>query len=142
MLLIPLAAAGAAIDAYPFDDEKLRERYSSLIDQLRCPQCLNTNLAGSDAMIAQDLRRETHRLLLEGKSDQEILDYMHERYGDFILYKPRVMASTFVLWFGPLILLLIAVLVVIRIALSRRGQTPHLDSAERERLGQLLSKEK
>ena len=63
----------AAIDAYPFPNEELQIRYDALIAELRCPQCLNTNLAGSDAMIAQDLRREVHRMLLEGKSDDEIL---------------------------------------------------------------------
>ena len=60
----------AAIDAYPFPNDELRDRYNTLIEELRCPQCLNTNIAGSDAMISKDLRRETHRLLLEGKTDE------------------------------------------------------------------------
>ena len=84
-LLMTSFAMKASIDAYPFPNEELAVRYDALIAELRCPQCLNTNLAGSDAMIAQDLRREVHRMLLDGRSDDEILDFMHERYGDFIL---------------------------------------------------------
>lgn len=138
--LITFALSGvAAIDAYPFPNEELRERYNALIDELRCPQCLNTNLAGSDAMIAQDLRREVHRLLLEGKSDDEILEFMHYRYGDFILYKPRVTPQTWALWFGPVLLLLVAGGFVIRIVRRREPTTDELGSAEQERLNALLS---
>lgn len=119
MLLLVLSLlsvpASAAIDAYSFDSDQQRDRYHALIDELRCPQCLNTNLAGSDAMIAQDLRREVHRLVLEGKTDAEILDFMYTRYGDFILYEPRVNSRTFALWFGPVLLLLLAFFVGWRI---------------------------
>ena len=87
-LLLP-SHGDAAIDAYPFEDEAMQLRYDALIAELRCPQCLNTNLAGSDAMIAQDLRREVYRMLQDGHSDDEILDFMHARYGDFILYSPE-----------------------------------------------------
>ena len=80
--------ANAAIDAYAFPDETLRDRYNGLIDELRCPQCLNTNLAGSDAMVAKDLRREVHRLVLEGKSDDEVLEFMYERYGCLLYTSP------------------------------------------------------
>jgi len=127
----------ATIDAYPFPNEQLERRYDNLIAELRCPQCLNTNLAGSDAMIAQDLRREVHRMLLEGKADDEILDFMHERYGDFILYKPRVSAGTFLLWFGPVLLGLLAAFLWWRIA---RQEIPvvEISSDEQARLADLL----
>ena len=98
----------ASIDAYPFPNEELTDRYEQLISELRCPQCLNTNLAGSDAMIAQDLRREVHRMLIEGKTDKEVLDFMYFRYGDFVLYDPRFDLKTLVLWLSPLLLLLAA----------------------------------
>ena len=98
----------ASIDAYPFPNEELTDRYEQLISELRCPQCLNTNLAGSDAMIAQDLRREVHRMLIEGKTDKEVLDFMYFRYGDFVLYDPRFELKTLALWLSPLLLLLAA----------------------------------
>lgn len=142
LLLAQLAAtsAMAAIDAYPFPNDQMRQRYHTLIDELRCPQCLNTNIAGSDAMIAKDLRREVHRMLLEGKSDDQILEFMHQRYGDFILYKPRVKASTFVLWFGPLILFVIAGFVAVRLISDRKTKGPAaLSESEEERLNRLLN---
>lgn len=141
-LLIALPAiASAAIDAYPFPNEELEARYNNLIEELRCPQCLNTNLAGSDAMIAQDLRREVHRLLLDGESDQEILDFMHARYGDFILYEPRVNRATFLLWFGPLILLIVGAAIAIMIVRQRRAEdAPGLSDDEASRLDRLLEK--
>ena len=133
-------SVNAAIDAYPFPNDELRDRHKVLIDELRCPQCLNTNLAGSDSMIAKDLRREVHRLLLEGKSDEEILDFMYQRYGDFILYKPRLQGGTFVLWFGPLILLLIAVIIIIRLLVVRRGRRLTMDESDAARLKELIGK--
>ena len=130
--------AHGAIDAYPFPDAKLQHRYEALIDQLRCPQCLNTNLAGSDAMIAQDLRREVHRLLIAGQSDEEILTFMYERYGDFILYQPRLSVGTFILWFGPVLLLLLATAILLKILLRRRPVTL-LTEQEQQRIDDLMN---
>ena len=90
---LPISAANT-VEGLAFPDQQTRERYNALIDELRCPQCLNTNLAGSDAMIAMNLRREVHRMVLEGTSNDEIKQFMFERYGDFILYRPRLMPST------------------------------------------------
>lgn len=135
--------AQAAIDAYPFPNEELEVRYNQLIDELRCPQCLNTNLAGSDAMIARDLRREVHRLLLEGRTDEEILNFMHARYGDFILYEPRVTPGTFALWYGPLVLLMIGAGIIARVVYVRRERDTQketdLSGAEQDRLKRLLT---
>ena len=127
----------AAIDAYPFPDEQLQQRYDGLIAELRCPQCLNTNLAGSDAMIAQDLRREVHRMLLDGHTDDEILTFMYERYGDFILYRPRLGAGTLVLWLGPLLLLMCAGLVWCRLARAK-PEVHEINTEEQARLDELL----
>lgn len=127
----------AAIDAYPFPDEQLQQRYDGLIAELRCPQCLNTNLAGSDAMIAQDLRREVHRMLLDGHTDDEILAFMHERYGDFILYRPRLGAGTLVLWLGPLLLLMLAGFVWFRLARAK-PEVLEINTEEQARLDDLL----
>ena len=131
--------AWSAIDAYPFPNDELAQRYDNLIAELRCPQCLNTNLAGSDAMIAQDLRRETHRMLLEGYSDDEILAFMQEQYGDFILYNPRISAGTIALWFGPMALFAIALFVLLRIV-RRHQPAPVLSENDQHRLDQLLGK--
>ncbi len=141
-LLVFLASqqAFAAIDAYPFPDNELRLRHNALIDELRCPQCLNTNLAGSDSMIAKDLRREVHRLLLEGKTDGEILDFMHQRYGDFILYKPRLQSGTLVLWFGPLFLLLVASAALFRLVASRKAGVTNLSAEDSRRLEELIGR--
>lgn len=140
--------AHAAIEAYPFDTDEQRERYNALIDELRCPMCLNTNLAGSDAMIAQDLRREVHRLILEGESDEAILDFMYTRYGDFILYEPRVNHRTIALWFGPFALLLLAAFIgwrvtrqeLVTVALSAEEQTELEQMLEGETLQTTLKK--
>ena len=128
LILIASMRGHAAIDAYPFPDDQLLQRYDDLIAELRCPQCLNTNLAGSDAMIAQDLRREVHRMLIDGHEDDEILAFMHERYGDFILYRPRLSIGTLVLWLSPLLLLLIAGLVWFRLARAE-SEVPEISSA-------------
>lgn len=130
----------AAIDAYEFPNPELEARYHRLIDELRCPQCLNTNLAGSDAMIAQDLRREVHEQLLQGKSDEEILLFMRERYGDFILYRPRIMISTLLLWLGPILVLTAGGIWVFRIVKRSGSGAPAVVSVEDEnRLQQLLN---
>jgi len=132
----------AAIDAYVFPNGELRARYYDLIAQLRCPQCLNTNLAGSDAMIAQDLRREVHRMLLEGQTDAEILEFMHHRYGDFVLYKPRFNASTWILWLAPAFVLVVALGGCFIMVRHRQGDAQaRLSDLDRERLEQLLKDE-
>ena len=137
VLACPLVGV-AAIDAYPFPNDELRDRYNYLIDELRCPMCLNTNLAGSDAMIAQDLRREVHRMLLEGYSDDEILSFMHERYGDFILYRPRLSARTALLWFGPALFLVAGGVALVMFVRARRPrEIRELTPEEQARLREL-----
>ena len=113
------AQAQGAIDVYRFDTPEQEMRYKHLTAEFRCPKCLNTNLAGSDAPIAADLRREVHDLLLEGKTDQEIRDFLQHRYGDFVLYNPPVRPNTWLLWFGPLALLLLGGWLVWRISRER-----------------------
>ena len=96
----------AAIDVYDFDSERQEAQYRGLIEELRCPKCQNQNLAASDAPIAQDLKQRTYDLVKDGRSDTEIRNYMQERYGDFISYKPPVRPSTWILWFFPPLLLI------------------------------------
>ena len=106
------ASAHAVVELYKFDDEVTQKRYQSFTEELRCPKCQNQNLAGSDSAIAGDLRRELYRLLMEGQSDKEITDFMVNRYGDFVLYRPPLKENTLLLWGLPLVLLFIGILIV------------------------------
>ncbi|MGV8862199.1 MAG: cytochrome c-type biogenesis protein [Pseudomonas sp.] len=136
--------AQAAIDAYEFRDEAERARYSELTKELRCPKCQNQDIADSNAPIAADLRKEIYRMLGEGQSNQQIIDFMVDRYGDFVRYKPALNSSTWLLWFGPGILLMGGVLVMGVIVMRRRGKRAEgadvLSDEERQRLDQLLDK--
>ena len=87
-------------------DEKVEKRLVSLASELRCLVCQNESLAASNAELAQDLRREIRTLILDNKSDGEIMEFMVSRYGDFVRYRPPLRAATLALWFGPLALLL------------------------------------
>ncbi len=141
LLLLSVGAAHAAIDPYQFKDEEQRERYQHFVAELRCPKCQNQNLAGSDAPVATDLRRELHRLIVEGKSDREVVDYMVDRYGEFILYRPPLDRRTAALWALPAVLLLIGA-VVIALIVRRHRRAPAsapLDAAERARVEALLN---
>lgn len=136
--------AQAAIDAYQFRDEAERARYSELTRELRCPKCQNQDIADSNAPIAADLRKEIYRMLGEGRSNQQIIDFMVDRYGEFVRYKPELTSRTWLLWFGPA-LLLIGGLVVIGVIVGRRRgerreQVDALSDEERQRLAQLLEK--
>jgi len=139
-LLPGLAAAAGAIDAFEFADPGEAARYQSLIDELRCPKCLNTNLSGSDAPIAADLRALVYRKVRDGESDQAIRDYLQTRYGDFVLYDPPKRADTALLWLIPLVLLVIGLAVIARIARRRAAAAPStLGDDDAERLERLLA---
>ena len=117
------ASAAFAIDQeIAFSDPVLNERYLGLIHEIRCPKCLNESIADSDAPVAADLRREVRRLIGDGKSDGEIKDFLSARYGDFVLYRPRVSETTWALWAGPFVFLLIGGIVFWRIVRSRLSQ--------------------
>ena len=137
--------AHAAIDTYEFANDAERDRFRELTKELRCPKCQNQDIADSNAPIATDLRREIYRMLGEGKDNQQILDFMVARYGDFVLYKPALTGKTAVLWFGPLALL-VGGLVVIGVIVGRRRRTGQvagsdtLSAEERKRLDTLLDK--
>ncbi|MFT7223725.1 MAG: cytochrome c-type biogenesis protein CcmH [Cellvibrionaceae bacterium] len=118
-LLISLSVK-AAIDTYQFETESQRQRYNALAEELRCPKCQNQNLAGSNSQISSDLRRELHRLLLEGKTDREIKSFMVDRYGNFVLYKPPLKLSTAMLWILPALLATIGILILISIVMKNR----------------------
>jgi cytochrome c-type biogenesis protein CcmH len=106
-------AMASPVDTYEFNDEVTKIRFQALSKELRCPKCQNQNLADSNSPIAADLRRELYELLQQGKADSEIVDFMVDRYGEFVLYRPRVSELTYVLWFGPAVLILLGIIVVI-----------------------------
>ena len=132
-----LAPTQAAIEAYEFDSPQMEADYNQLIDELRCLVCQNQNLAGSDAELARDLRRETYDMLREGKSPDQVVDFMVERYGDFVLYRPQFKSSTYLLWVGPFLLLL-GVLVVLVRRLRASSPEPDVDADALARARQIL----
>ena len=140
MMSLVWGSAFGAIEAQDFPSEAVKTRYYDLIASLRCPQCLNTNLAGSDAMIAQNLRATVLRLLVEGKSDAEVEQFMFERYGDFILYEPRWTAKTWLLWLGPLGLALVGLSVWWSMGASSRKARHGLSESDRANLKQLMDR--
>ncbi|HBW82653.1 MAG TPA: cytochrome c-type biogenesis protein CcmH [Gammaproteobacteria bacterium] len=131
----------AQVDTFEFQTEEQQQRFRQLSDELRCPMCQNTNLTGSSGGVAEDLRREIHRMIMEGMTNEEIEQFMFERYGDFIFYKPRLRMETLFLWFGPLIFLVIggaAAFVISRRAQQKERKASELDDAQREKLQALL----
>jgi len=105
-LLASVVVAQVQEEEIPSDDPVIEQRLANLSKQLRCLQCQNQTLADSPAGLAADLRREIRIQMKAGKSDKEIIAFLTQRYGDFILYKPRVTFTTYLLWFGPFVLLL------------------------------------
>jgi cytochrome c-type biogenesis protein CcmH len=117
----------ANIDVYEFSSEDKRVEYISLTKELRCPKCQNQDIADSNAPIASDMRREVHRLLEEGQSHDEIVQFMVDRFGDFVTYKPKVSAETFLLWYGPWIFIAIGALIIV-VAVRRRSISKQSDN--------------
>ena len=118
------ALPALAVDPAQLSDPKLQARYLVLTHELRCVQCQNETLADSEVDVAADLRRQIRNMLLEGKSDRQILDFMVSRYSEFILFKPRYSARNAWLWLSPLVLLLIGVFVGLRIVRARAALLP------------------
>ena len=121
-LLSPAFAADTPVE---FDDPAKRERYETLLEELRCLVCQNQSLDDSHADLAQDLRNEVYSMVVAGEDKQAVTDFMIARYGDFVLYKPPMKLTTLLLWFGPALLLVGAVIIVRRTTRARRtGATP------------------
>jgi len=129
LLLVALAlGTGWAKEATPLaEDPAVEQRMISISEEMRCLVCQNESLAASRADLAQDLRRELRSLIKQGKTDAEIRDFMVARYGDFVLYRPRVKPETYLLWAGPFLLMIVAV-VVLLVYLRRRNRV--LDGAQ------------
>ncbi|MFP5440575.1 MAG: cytochrome c-type biogenesis protein CcmH [Gammaproteobacteria bacterium] len=140
MLLAALATGARAenFDIYAFETPEQEARFEALIAELRCPKCQNNNLADSNAPIARDLRDRTYELVREGRSDDEIVAYLKDRYGDFITYKPPFNAVTVLLWTGPFLVLLVAGGVLLVRLRRRRAQA--VVAPDPARVREILSK--
>lgn len=148
LLLAGLGGAGqalAAIDVYTFDSDAQEQTFRELTKELRCPKCQNQDIADSNAGLAKDLRDKTYQMVRAGKDKQEVVDYMVARYGNFILYNPPLMASTLILWLGPLLVIVIGVVMVVVRSRRRPAAATPADSAlsaeEQRRLAALLKEE-
>ncbi len=144
ILILPCQVM-AAIDVYEFPSENERKRYQKFLEELRCPKCKNNNLADTNSEIADDLRRELHKMVLEGKTNDEIIDFMVSRYGDFVLYRPPVQGNTIALWAGPFVFLLIGLGAVAWVVLRRKklsASDAELTEEEQRQLAAILESEK
>ena len=142
LLLLALATAAApAKEAAPAaQDPVLEKRVMALAEELRCLVCQNQTLADSNAPLAEDLRSQIRERMREGNSDAQVVDYLVARYGDFVLYRPPLKATTILLWFGPLLLLVSGFAVLLRRLLRRRSmEVAEMTAADRKRAAELLA---
>ncbi|AHF03570.1 cytochrome C biogenesis protein [Marichromatium purpuratum 984] len=138
--LLAGAAQSYTLEEFTFEDPNQFEDFRDLIGELRCLVCQNESLAGSQAGVAQDLREEVYAMMREGQSREEVVDFLVARYGDFVLYDPPIKPSTYILWFGPFVLVGGAGLLLWR-AIRRKKAEPEQDltADERARLQQLIA---
>lgn len=139
-LLPALASATNAADIAGLDTEQ-EARYRTLTGELRCLVCQNQNIADSDAPLAADLRNQVKRQILAGESNQQVIDYLTARYGDFVLYKPPFKLITLLLWLGPALLVLLALGMAYAFARRSRGTTANA-VVDEEKLRKLLEENK
>ncbi|WP_408021571.1 cytochrome c-type biogenesis protein [Solemya pervernicosa gill symbiont] len=139
ILLLVTLPISAAINSYEFNTPEEEQTFKELSSELRCLVCQNQNLEDSNAELAQDLRDKVYKMVQRGDSKSQITDYMVERYGDFVLYRPPVKPSTYILWFSPLVLIAVGLFMLIRF-IRRRTATADapLSNEERERLQDIL----
>ncbi|ATJ84122.1 cytochrome c-type biogenesis protein [Halomonas beimenensis] len=143
LVLLPLLAQAGGIEVRRFEDPVLEQRYQSLTATLRCPKCQNQAIGDSDSPIAGDMRDRVYRLLQDGRSDKEILDFMVRRFGDYVLYNPRLEGRTLLLWGLPAALVLLGALVVaLMVRARRRASARRLTAEERARLDALINPER
>ena len=141
LLLLCIIAPAIGKDAQPSaDDPVLEQRLNKLSHELRCLVCQNETLADSRAGLAEDLRREIREQMKAGKSDEEIIAFLTQRYGQFVLYRPQVTPTTYLLWFGPFILLLSGLAILFRYIKQRRDSIPDkpLTNAEQKLAEEML----
>ncbi|WP_260680458.1 cytochrome c-type biogenesis protein [Thalassotalea sp. PS06] len=141
-MLITLGVAtivnAGPIDTYQFPDEVTKKRFQQLVYELRCPKCQNQNLADSNSMIAVDLRKQIYDMLMDGRSDMEIVNFMVERYGDYVLYKPKVTAATYLLWYGPIVFIIIGGIIIAVFVRKSSTKAQPLSAEQKQQLEDIL----
>jgi len=143
LLCLRVLPAMAGVEMFDFSGNVNEQRYMALISQLRCLVCQNQSLADSDADLAHDLRVEVYEHMQKGETDQEVIDFLVARYGDFVLYNPPVKPSTYLLWYGPFVLLGVGlILLVINIRRRQRQRESAFSPEEQARIDALLGKER
>ncbi|MBK1719340.1 cytochrome C biogenesis protein [Thiocystis violacea] len=139
-VLLAGAAQAFTLEEFTFEDPARAEEFRDLIGELRCLVCQNESLAGSQAGVAQDLRKEVYRMMQEGQSRQDVVDFLVSRYGDFVLYEPPIRPSTYILWFGPFLFVGFGGFMLLRTLRRKRAEPePDISESERARLRQLLA---
>jgi cytochrome c-type biogenesis protein CcmH len=137
-LFLHISASMALEDKYKFDDPKQTALFLELTKVLRCPKCQNQNIADSDAMIAVDLKRKVHELVKKGQNKQQVVDFMKQRYGDFVFYEPPVNSMTIWLWLLPLLFILGTISWIV---LSRKKQVVEIDDSQLEKAQKILERD-
>ena len=137
LLLLIQGAFAESIDVKDFENSTQESRYIDLIDNIRCPVCQGQSIGGSNSGLAKDLREQVRIMILSDKSDDDIYLFMIERYGDFVIFKPPINWKTYLLWFTPLIFLVLCFIYLIRI-ISKKRDFSAKSSAEIERAKNLL----
>lgn len=139
-LVVGAIVNAGPIDTYEFDNQQTRERYQTLVKELRCPKCQNQNLADSNSQIAIDLRAKVYEMINDNKTDDQIIDFMVLRYGDFVLYSPKVNKQTYILWFGPLAAFIVGIFILILMLRKKKVSVtePTLSADEHNKLQQIL----
>lgn len=138
LIIFMISPPAAAINPVEFDNPHHGERYSKLINELRCLVCQNQNLADSNADLAVDLKNIVQQKIRAGETDQQILDFMTERYGDFVLYRPPFKSSTLLLWLGPAIFLLLGLIIVVNYIKRNKSQSFKPTEQQRAQVRKLL----
>nr|WP_086941079.1 cytochrome c-type biogenesis protein [Thaumasiovibrio occultus] len=140
-LILSLTLQASSIDAYEFDDPKMERTFHELNKTLRCPKCQNNSIGDSNAELAQDLRQKVYVMLKDGQDEDEIVDFMVARYGNFVTYDPPITAGTLILWLAPLLTISAGIgMMVFRLKRAKRQPT-ELNSEEQSRLDALLADE-
>ena len=120
MLCVSFSSISAPVETFQFDSPETEKIFHKLSEELRCLVCQNQNVAESNADLAKDLRLEIYTMLSEGKTEDEIVDFMVQRYGDYVLYRPPLKPMTWLLWFGPIIVFSIGLIIVVRYMKSQK----------------------
>ncbi|MDH5570835.1 MAG: cytochrome c-type biogenesis protein CcmH [Gammaproteobacteria bacterium] len=138
-LLTSMSLSQATIVAFDFNDPQKEARFKKFSEELRCLVCQNQSLADSNAELAMDLRRELYKMIQNEATDDDIVEFMVNRYGDFVLYRPPVKSTTWLLWFGPFVLVFIGLIILFKVIRAvNKGGNAELSTEEQQRLHNML----